>query len=199
MRVIGLVGGIGSGKSAASSMLARLGAEVIDADKLGHSAYRPGTPGFAAVVAEFGDDVVGADGEIDRKRLGARVFADPAALARLNGIVHPLIRSAIEQRIDAARQSGTVPAIVVEAAILLEAGWRGVVDEVWTLSAPAVRVRERLAAQRGLDGREVDARVARQMSDEERRAAADVVIENDGSLADLEARLGEIWQARIAR
>jgi len=199
VRVIGLAGGIGSGKSAVSAMLARLGAEVIDADKLGHAAYLPGTAGFDAVVAEFGREVVAADGTIDRKKLGARVFSDPAALARLNQIVHPLIRTAIEERIEAVRRRGDVPAVIVEAAIMLEAGWRGSMDEIWVLSAPAGRIRERLAAQRGLDASEVDARAARQMSDEERRAKADLVIENDGSLADLEARIGEVWRARIAR
>lgn len=199
MLVIGLVGGIGSGKSVASAMLAELGAEVINADVVGHEVYEPGKPGFDAIVAEFGAEVVGADGRIDRKKLGPMVFADGAKLERLNAIVHPLIRAEIERRIRRARDAGVVRAVVVEAAILLEAGWRSLVDQVWVISARREDVVERLAAQRGMAASETDARMAKQMTDAERRSVADVVIENDGSLDELRARLTGLWHAVVPR
>jgi dephospho-CoA kinase len=140
---------------------------------------------------------VGSDGEIDRKSLGAIVFADPARLEELNRIVHPLIRAEVERRVAAARSEGDVPGIVVEAAILLEAGWRDLVDEVWVVSAGRDLVVGRLEAQRGLSPADVQARIARQMADEERRRAADVVVENDGSLDDLRDRIGRLWNERV--
>lgn len=199
MLVIGLVGGIGSGKSVASAMLAELGAVVINADLVGHEVYEPGKPGFDAIVAEFGSDVVGPDGRIDRKHLGALVFTDGTRLERLNAIVHPLIRAEIERRIARARAQGAVRAVVVEAAILLEAGWRSLVDQVWVISARREDVLARLAAQRGMAVSETDARIAKQMSDAERRSSADVVIENAGSLDDLRARLAGLWQTLVPR
>ncbi len=199
MRVVGLIGGIGAGKSEAASILASLGARVIDADKIGHAIYEPGTAGFEAVVAAFGKRVIGTDGRIDRGILGPIVFADPAELARLNAALHPLIRAEIETRIEAERARGRTDCLVVEAAILLEAGWRSIVEEVWVVTASIETIRKRLASGRGLSVEEVDARVARQMPDAERRAAADVVIENDGERADLRRRLEEIWAARIVR
>lgn len=199
MLVIGLVGGIGSGKSVASAMLAELGAEVINADLVGHEVYEPGKPGLDAIVAAFGTDVVGEDGRIDRKKLGPIVFADGAKLERLNAIVHPLIRAELERRIARAREDGRVRAVVVEAAILLEAGWRSLVDQVWVVAARREDVVERLAAQRGMAAAETDARMAKQMTDAERRSAADVVIENVGSLDDLRTRLAGLWQAVVPR
>lgn len=199
MLVIGLVGGIGSGKSVASAILAELGAEVINADLVGHEVYEPGKPGFDAIVSEFGSGVVGADGRIDRKRLGALVFADDARLARLNAIVHPLIRAEIERRVEHARACDAVRAVVVEAAILLEAGWRSLVDQVWVVSARSEDVVERLASQRGMAASETAARMAKQMTDAERRSAADVVIENTGSLDDLRSRLVGLWQTLVPR
>lgn len=193
MRVVGLVGGIGSGKSTAAGMLGELGALVIDADRVGHEVYRRGTPGFEAVVAEFGRGVVGEDGEIDRRRLGPIVFASPDRLAALNRIVHPLIRAEIARRIDGARREGRHRAVVVEAAILLEAGWRDLVDEVWVVSAGSGDVVDRLSRQRGLDPTDTAARVARQMPDAERRRLADRVIENRGTLDDLRTEVGRAW------
>lgn len=199
MRIIGLIGGIGSGKSVVRDQLAELGAEVIDADRLGHEVYRPGTIGFDAVVDAFGREVVGADGAIDRRRLGALVFADPARLARLNAIVHPLIRAEIVHRLEQARQRGGVPAIVLEAAILLEAGWRPLVDEVWLIAADREAVLERLSVSRGLSREQIRSRLKHQMTDDERRREADVVIENTSSLDELRMRVRETWAARIAR
>ncbi len=199
MLVIGLVGGIGSGKSTAAAILAELGAEVINADLIGHEVYEPGKPGFDAIVAEFGTEVVGPDGRIDRKRLGGIVFSDSVKLERLNAIVHPLIRAEIERRIARARKEGRVRAVVVEAAILLEAGWRSLVDQVWVISAKREDVVQRLATQRGMPEAAAEARIAKQMSDAERRALADVVIENEGSIDDLRARLVGLWQTLVPR
>jgi len=197
MRVVGLVGGIGSGKSTAAAMLTERGALVIEADAIGHGIYRAGTPGFDAVVRAFGQGIVGEDGEVDRRRLGPIVFGDPARLAELNRIVHPLIRAEIERRIAAARAEGRVPAVVVEAAILIEAGWRDLVDEVWVVVAPRERIVARLAEGRGIDRADAEARMRRQMSDDERRAAADLVIENGGTRDDLRAAVGRAWAGLV--
>lgn len=192
--IIGLIGGIGSGKTTVAGMLEGLGACVIHADAVGHDVYLPATPGWAAVVEAFGDDVVAGDGSIDRKRLGAIVFADSAALRRLNAIVHPLIGDAIRARIAATRAAGFTAPIVVEAAILIEAGWRSLVDQVWLVAAPRAAAAERLQAQRGLSPEEVRRRVDVQLTDDERRVYADVVIENEGSLASLQGQVTTAWQ-----
>src|SRR6185436_4174972 len=130
--VVGLTGGIGSGKSTVAAMLAELGASVIDTDKVGHAVYRPGTEGFRQVVDAFGTDIVAADGTIDRRRLGARVFDDPNALARLNAIVHPLIGEETRRWMQAALAAATGNPIVVEAPVMLEAGWK-FFDRVWVV------------------------------------------------------------------
>jgi dephospho-CoA kinase len=199
MRTIGLIGGIGAGKSVVRAALSDLGAAVIDADRVGHAIYEPGTPGFGAVVGAFGTGIVDAAGRIDRPTLGALVFSDAAKLARLNAIVHPLIRAEIERRLDEIRREGRAPAAVVEAAILIEAGWNTLVDEIWLVVARRQHVLERLASGRGLSSAQVDARLARQSTDAERRRFADVVIENDGSLDDLRQRVRALWQERIPR
>lgn len=191
--VIGLAGGIGSGKSTVAGMLAALGAHVVDADKVGHDVYRPGTEGFHRVVDAFGPDVVGADGAIDRARLGARVFADPAELARLNAIVHPLIGDEIRKRIAAVQATGDGRPLVIEAAIMLEAGW-SFFDQVWVVIVGRETAIARVTASRGLGRADVERRIDAQMTNDERRRRADVVIENDGSLADLRARVEEAWR-----
>jgi len=197
VKILGLTGGIGSGKSTASQILAELGAVVIDADRVGHDAYRPGSAGWNRVVAQFGRDVLAADGTIDRKRLGAIVFADPVQLARLNAIVHPLIRDAIGARIAAERAAGHAPAIVVEAALLVEANWDALVDEVWLVTADRTAVEARLMAQRGLDPGAIAARVRAQIDDSERAARADVIIDNSGSPDALRTRLTTLWRERV--
>ena len=192
--VIGLTGGIGSGKSTVAAILAELGAVVIDADKIGHEIYLPGTEGFERVVAEFGADVVAADGTIDRRRLGARVFAEPAALVRLNALVHPLIGDEIRRRIQAALAAGETTArpIVIEAAIMLEAGWR-FFDRIWVVVVSREVAIARVTASRGLSRVEVEQRIDAQMSNEERRRIADAVIDNDGTPAELRAKVEAAW------
>src|SRR6266852_1918680 len=196
--VVGLTGGIGAGKSTVASHLAELGAKVIDADRIGHQAYRPGSEGFARVVEAFGPGVVGADGAIDRRALGALVFADPAARARLNALVHPLIAAEVGRRIAAARAEGFARPLVVEAAILLEAGWSPLVDRVWVVSTRRENAIARVMAARGMTRAEVERRLDAQMSDAERRRHADLVLENDGSPAALRAAVEAAWRSLVS-
>jgi dephospho-CoA kinase len=197
VHTVGVTGGIGSGKSSAVQILAEFGAVVIDADRVGHEVYAPGTVGFDQVVSAFGSDIVGADGAIDRKRLGAIVFGDPSALGRLNAIVHPLIRDAVAARVTAARAGGRAP-IVVEAALLIEARWDALVDEVWLVVARREVIEQRLTSQRGMDPAAVAARMRAQLSDDERRAAAAVVIDNSGSRDQLREQIERLWRERLA-
>ncbi len=193
MLTIGVTGGIGSGKSTVAGMLGELGATVINADRVGHEVYRPGTPGWQRIVDAFGREVVAPDGTIDRKRLGAIVFADPAALKRLNAIVHPLIFDEIARRIAALRSSNSVRAVVVEAAVLIEANWLSLVQEVWLVVAGKPAVIERIRAERALSSAEIQRRIDAQLSDDERRRFAHVVIDNAGSLETLRAAVQAAW------
>jgi dephospho-CoA kinase len=192
--VIGLTGGIGSGKSTVAAILAGLGAIVIDADKVGHDVYRPGTDGFRLVVEAFGPDVVGADGAIDRRRLGTRVFEDPAELRRLNALVHPLIGDEIRRRMQVAVADGGGRPVVVEAAIMLEAGWR-FFDRIWVVVVSREVAIARVTGSRGLAREDVERRIDAQMSNDERRRVADVVIENDGTPDALRAQVEAAWHA----
>lgn len=192
--VIGLSGGIGSGKSTVAAMLGELGANVIDADRIGHEMYLPGSEGFHRVVEAFGPGVVGADGKIDRPVLGRIVFADAAALGRLNAIVHPLIVAELFRRIAAAREESSTRPIVIEAAILAEAGWKTLFDRLWVVSVRPETAIARVTGSRPLTRDDVERRIAAQMPDAERRRLADVVIENDGTPAQLRARVEEEWK-----
>ena len=197
MRRIGLTGGIGSGKSVVARMLAERGAEVIDADKVGHDVYQPGTPGWSRVVEAFGRDIVAADGSIDRKTLGARVFADPGELRRLNAIVHPLIAGEVRSRIEQIRAEGRTEAVVVEAAVLIEARWNELVDEVWVVVATPELATSRIVRDRGLRPEEVRRRIASQLADDRRTAAADLVIRNTGTLEELDETVDRAWRERV--
>ncbi len=197
MIVIGLTGGIGSGKSTAAAILREKGAYVIDADRVGHDIYKGGSEGWREVVGAFGEGIVGANGEIDRKKLGEIVFDGPAALERLNAITHPRIRAELSRRLDEQRQADR-PIAVVEAALLVEGGWHNLVDEVWVLTVPDETAIERSIA-RGRSREQVQAILRSQISNEERKRHADAVIDNSGSFADLERRLDELWQALEGR
>ncbi len=197
LTIVGLTGGIGSGKSAVAHMLAELGALVIDADRVGHEVYLPGTPGWEQVVAAFGRELVAADGTIDRRQLGARVFAAPSELARLNAIVHPLIRDAVAARVAAAR-GGTQP-IVVEAGLLSEAKWDALVGEVWLVTARPEVIEARLVEQRGMAPDAIAARMRAQLSDHERAAHADVIIDNSSTREQLRAEVERLWRTRVTR
>jgi dephospho-CoA kinase len=194
--VIGLTGGIASGKSVVRGMLESRGAHVIDADLLGHEAYAPGSACYRDVVAAFGEDVVAADGQIDRKALGAKVFGAPEQRRRLEGIVWPWMRGQMEQRLAQLRADG-VPVVVLEAAVLIEAAWTDLVDEVWLVAVPPELARERIIERNGLTAEQADARIAAQLTNEQRARHATVVIENSGTLEELERRVDAEWQ-RIA-
>jgi dephospho-CoA kinase len=198
VKVVGLTGGIGSGKSAASAILRELGATVIDADKVGHQVYEPGTPCWRDLVAAFGEDILGPGGSIDRQKLGARVFADPFLLRKLNSLVWPRIAEAIRERIAAMRAEGMAAPVIVEAAVLIEAGWQTLMDEVWVITTARERAIERVVATRGLSRGEVERRLSNQLSDAERAKGAACVIRNDGTLDDLRSSLERCWHERLA-
>jgi len=196
MIVIGLTGGIGTGKSEVGRILATLGAVVIDADQLGHHAYTPHTEIWYEVVKAFGEGILQSSGEIDRKQLGAIVFADPEQLARLNGIMHPRMARMVSQQIEKLREEGA-SAVVVEAAVLFEAGWDSMVDEVWTTESPLDNVADRLMARNGLDRAEVVKRIKSQMSSEERSARSRVVVDNSKDVDTLVNTVRSLWDTRV--
>ena len=196
MLVIGLTGGIGTGKTEVSRILADLGAEIINADALGHQAYEPQTETWRQVVEAFGEGILSETGEVDRRKLGPIVFADERALKRLNAIVHPRIRQMIVERIDDLGAKG-LGAAVVEAALFIEAGWTPLADEMWVTSAPEETVIERLRARTGLDENAIRARIDSQMPQQERLKHADVIVENDGSLETLRGRVKRLWHERV--
>ena len=166
---------------------------VIDADKLGHRAYERDGPAFAEVVDAFGEEVVGENGEIDRKALGGKVFGSPEQLKRLTDIVWPEILRLAKQRIAAAKEAGEA-VVVLEAAVLIEAGWQREVDEVWAVTVePEVAV-ACATARDGVDAAAVQARIDAQISNQKRTACADVVIGNSAGEAELTARLDREWQ-----
>ena len=196
MIVIGLTGGIGTGKSEVARILSMLGAVVIDADQLGHEAYTPHTETWDEVVKAFGEGILQPSGDIDRKQLGAIVFADPEQLARLNGIMHPRMARMVSQQIEKLREEG-VPAVVVEAAVLFEAGWDSLVDEVWTTESPLDNVVDRLMARNGLDRAEVVKRIKSQMSSEERSVRSQVVVDNSKDVDTLVNMVRALWDTRV--
>lgn len=199
MLTIGLTGGIGAGKSAVTKILAGLGAPIIDADKVGHAIYEPGGPAYPDMVAAFGEGILAADGTIDRKKLGPIVFADPAALKRLNAIVHPKMFARMREMVAETRAAGERKPIVIEAAVLVEANWQPLFDEIWLVVTSRERVIARIERDRGLKPEQTEARIRAQLSDDERRKHASTVITNDGTLEELQAKLGELWQATLAR
>ncbi len=193
MKVIGLTGGIGSGKSTVSRLLGEMGAVLIDADKVGHEAYQPGTETWKELVAAFGDEIVAPDRTIDRKKLGAIVFAAPEELTRLNRIVHPRMFNMMKDRIEKYRQQG-VKVVVIEAAILFEANWTSLVDEVWVTVASEATVVQRAIERTGLPEDQIRARIRSQLSNEERIKKADVVITNDGDVKELRVKVEALWK-----
>ena len=197
MLKIGLTGGIGTGKSSVTEALQSLGAAVINADLLGHDAYLPGTIGFEEVVTEFGQEIVGSDGQIDRKKLGPIVFSDSSKMDRLNEIMHPLIRDLIDERL-VSLESTQNKVAVVEAAILIEAGWKSLFDEIWVVISDREEVINRLGVRNGLSREDAVKRIDSQMSNNERIEHGDVVVENTGSMEDLQTRVNSLWSKRIS-
>jgi dephospho-CoA kinase len=191
--VIGMTGGIGSGKSTASQILGELGAEVIDADRVGHKIYLPGTPAWREIVAAFGEAVLAPDRTVDRSKLGPLVFSDPQALQTLNQITHGKIFAYIQGQIDYIRDKLTAQVVVVEAAILLEAGWQSLVDQLWVVVASVDIAVMRLQAYRRLSEEQARARIAAQMSNDERLAQADKVLWNNSDILSLRQVVTEAW------
>ncbi len=187
---IGLAGGIGSGKSTVSARLAELGAVVIDYDRLARESVEPGTPGLAAIAERFGDDVIAADGTLDRNALGAVVFGDDTARADLEAITHPAIFELATALEATVADDGVV---VHDLPLLVEAGMATLFDLVVVVDVPEDVQVERLVTLRGMTEAEVRARLAAQASREERAAVADVVLDNTGTIEDLEARVDELW------
>lgn len=192
--VVGLTGGTGAGKSTVAARLAGLGARVVDADALAREVVQVGTAGLAAVVAAFGPGVLGGDGALDRPALGRVVFTDPAALARLNGIVHPLVRARFVQEV-AATPAGTV--LVHDVPLLVELGMGPQYHLVVVVHADADERVRRLVVERGWDPDDAHARLAAQAGDDARRAAADVWLDNTRATDDLFARVDELWRQRL--
>ena len=199
-RVIGLTGGIGSGKSVVAGLLGERGATVIDADTAAHDVYQPGSEGWHAVVAAFGTEIVDEDRTISRARLGRIVFGDAAARRRLNAIVHPRVRNLLADRVARAR-SGGARVVVVEVPLLVEAiragGWTPTYDEIWVVTAPQQRVVDRLLT-RGMAEARIRAVIEAQASSEERLRYADVVIDNSAGIDRLRDRVAALWEERLA-
>jgi dephospho-CoA kinase len=199
MLTIGLTGGIGSGKSTVAKMLAELGAPSFDADKVGHEIYLPGAPAYHDVIAAFGNAIVAPDGTIDRKKLGPIVFADPAQLKRLEAIVHPRMFERMGQMVAEMRAKGVTAPIVIEAAILIEAHWQPLFDEIWLVVAPREKVVQRVEAERGLKPEQTEARIKAQLPDEERRKHASIVIDNSGTIEELHVEVSGLWRELLIR
>jgi dephospho-CoA kinase len=197
-RRVGLTGGIGSGKSAVSALLRDLGATVVDADALAREAVAPGSDGLAEVVAEFGEDVLAADGSLDREAMAARVFADPTARTRLEGIIHPRVRRRAAE-IEAEARAADPGAIVVhDVPLLVETGQQDAYDVVLVVDVPVGVQVERLVRLRGMSEHEARGRIAAQADRETRLAAADIVVDNSGTLDDLARRVRHVWDEQLA-
>jgi dephospho-CoA kinase len=197
MKVIGLTGGIGTGKSTVADYLKELGASIIDLDKVGHEALA-GENVRKQIITAFGQDIRDENGEIDRARLGEKVFNDPPGLERLIRILHPVIDKMVDERLAACRRRGAKVA-VLEAAAMPEAGGDPRAEELWVTTAPETAVLERLKAQRDYSAEEALARIRNQLPAAARLAHADVVIENAGTLGELKARVEEEWRKLMER
>ncbi|MGI5453947.1 dephospho-CoA kinase [Streptomyces sp. CA-249302] len=196
MLKVGLTGGIGAGKSEVSRLLVGCGAVLIDADRIAREVVEPGTPGLAAVVEAFGEDVLADDGTLDRPRLGSVVFADPAKLAVLNSIVHPLVGARSRELERAAAEDAVV---VHDVPLLAENTLAPLYDLVIVVDAAPETQLDRLVRLRGMTEADARARMAAQATREQRRAIADVVIDNDVPLEELERRVKEVWADLVRR
>lgn len=195
MLKVGLTGGIGAGKSEVSRLLASYGAVLIDADKIAREVVEPGTPGLAAVVEAFGPDVLTAEGTLDRPKLGSIVFADSQRLATLNAIVHPLVGA---RSMELETAAGPDAVVIHDVPLLTENNLTGLYDLVVVVDASPETQLDRLVRLRGMTQSEARARMAAQATREQRRAIADLVIDNDGPLEQLEPQVREVW-AELSR
>lgn len=196
--VIGLTGGIASGKSTVSRVLRKLGAPVIDADLVSKEVVAPGTAAWHELIATFGTDILNDDQTINRRRLGDKVFAEPTALERLNSITHPRIIQAIAERLQAYREAGAgaPPGVVIDAPLLIEAGMLDMVDEVWLVVVDRRTQMERLMARDHFRADQARNRINAQIPLEEKRSYADIIIDNSGSVRKTEVQVKRLW-ARV--
>ncbi len=194
MLLVGLTGGIGSGKTTFAALLAERGAQIIDADQLGRDALRPGEPAWHSVVDQFGDEVLVAGSmEIDRKHLARIVFEDRDKLAALNAIVHPVIAKGIADELERLRNTDEV--VILDAALLVELGLTGSLDKTIVVTAGKQARRDRLVESRGMSPTEIEARIRSQATEEELIAKADIIVKNTGSLEDLAHEADRVWAA----
>jgi dephospho-CoA kinase len=192
MLLVGLTGGIGTGKSTVARMLEKRGAVVFDADVLARQAVAPGTPGFEEVVERFGPNVLAPGGGLDREALASIVFSDPAARSDLEGIVHPEVRRMFAEGCEEYRDSDRV--VVFSAPLLVETGMHTAFDLLIVVSAPVATQIERLMRGRGMAERDVQARIAAQLPLEAKAEVADVLVDNEGTLEDLEGQVERVWR-----
>ena len=196
MKVIGLTGGIASGKSTAARLLGELGAPVIDADQLARDAVRSGTEALAAIVAAFGDEVLQPDGALDREALGKRVFADPEARRALEWIVHPEVRRLARLKLQVLEESGA-RVVFYMAPLLIEAGADTLCDEIWIVDVDEETQLQRATARDGMSCEEARQRTAAQMPLAEKARRGDVVIDNRGTVEELAERLKRLWEEEM--
>ena len=199
MNIICLTGGLASGKSTAVAYLADKGAHIIDADILGHRAYDPGTGAFQQVIETFGEDVRGDDGQVNRKALGAKVFGKPEELDKLTAIVWPEIRRLAESEIAAYEDKNPDGIVVLEAAVLFEAGWEDIGDEIWVVVVDREVAIERAISRDGFDRDAVESRLNAQLSNQDRSSRADVVINNNQSPEKMMTQLDAAWQNYVGK
>lgn len=197
MFVIGLTGGIGTGKSTVAEVLKEQGAPVLSADLVGHEVYLPGRPGYHEIVKEW-PEVLADDETIDRKKLGGIVFADPKELAKLNAITHPRMKGMMREKLAEIEKTGA-PVAVLEAALLLEARWDDLANEVWVTDTPPEIAAKRVSKRSGLDEQQVMERIRSQMSRDDRKVRAKVVIDTSGDMDSTKRQTLEQWQELQSR
>jgi dephospho-CoA kinase len=194
---VGLTGGIGAGKSEVTRRFEALGAAIIDADAIAHDVVAVGTPGLDAVIAEFGSEMLAADGSLDRAKLAAVVFSDDAARARLNAIVHPLVGARVAELMADAADRDPDGIVVNDVPLIVEAGVADRYDVIVVVDAPVEAQLDRLTLLRGMDRDAAQARIAAQATREQRLAIVDHIIVNEGDLAALDAQVDDVW-SRLA-
>ena len=193
---IGLTGGIAAGKSLVSGLLASLGAWILDADAISREVVEPGTDGLKAVAAEFGERVINSDGTLDRRALGAEVFGDAEKLERLNDILHPAIKAEMLRRAEKIEEAHPEDTVIFDVPLLIECGWQDVADEVWLVRAPIEKRIRRIAIRDGLSEEQAMERIKSQMADEQKAKYADVIIDNGGSIQELEETVTKLYAER---
>lgn len=193
---IGLTGGIAAGKSSVSEILASLGAWILDADAISREMVEPGSAGLEGIVREFGEKILKADGTLDRAALGAEVFSDDARRGRLNGILHPIIKSEMLNRAGRIESEYPDAIVIMDVPLLIESGWQDMADEVWLVTAPLEERIRRIALRDGLDRRQAERRIAAQMPDGEKAKYVDIIINNGGNMDELKAIVSDLYAER---